>query len=123
MLLPIADIAIGACAIAFAFMGLVAIVTPKRVTQQFDIPVLTVAGRNEVRAVYGGFGIAMSIILVGALFADPLRTGICFSVGGALAGMACGRALSAMIDRSIGAYPRLYLCIEACGAALLFYAA
>lgn len=37
-------------------MGIGAIAKPTVVTAQFGILELTPAGRNEVRAVYGGFG-------------------------------------------------------------------
>jgi hypothetical protein len=118
-----ASIMIGFCAIGFAFMGLAAIFAPRRVTEQFDIPVLTKAGRNEVRAVYGGFGLVMAGMLVVALMQLDLRAGICLTLSGALAGMAGGRILSALIDRGIDRFPGLYLCIELIGAGLLLYAA
>ena len=109
-------------ALAFAFMGLVAIVSPTRVTRQFDIPQLTAAGRNEVRAVYGGFGLSVALALIIALESQSLRPGLCMAIAFALAGMAIGRLISASLDRQLAAFPRLYLGIEAVGAALLAYA-
>jgi hypothetical protein len=104
-------------------MGLGAIATPIRVTRQFDILELTAAGRNEVRSVYGGFGVAMAAMFALALWRPELRGGICLTAAAALAGMAGGRLLSALIDRQIGRYPLLYLGLEAVVASLLFYAA
>jgi len=46
-----------ALALAFALMGIGALVSPTVVTRQFGIPALTPEGRSEVRAVYGGFGL------------------------------------------------------------------
>lgn len=104
-------------------MGLGAIATPIRVTRQFDILELTAAGRNEVRSVYGGFGVAMAAMFALALLRPELRSGICLTAAAALTGMAGGRLLSALIDRQIGRYPLFYLCLEAVVASLLFYAA
>lgn len=116
-------IGIAVCALGFAFMGAAAIVAPTRVTAQFDVPTLSVAGSNEVRAVYGGFGLAMAAILSLAVLDPALRAGICLTAAAALAGMAAGRALSAAIDRGIGGFPLLYLAIETAAAVMLFTAA
>lgn len=104
-------------------MGLGSIVAPIRVTRQFDIVTLTPAGRNEVRAVYGGFGLAMAAMFATALLQPDLRSGICLTAAAALAGMGGGRLLSAGIDRQIGRFPLFYLCLEVILAGLLFYAA
>jgi membrane associated rhomboid family serine protease len=115
------DIVVGITGVAFAFMGLAAIIAPSRVTAQFDIPALTIAGRNEVRAVYGGFGLAVSGMLALAIFDPTLRPGICLTIGMALAGMAGGRLLSAGLDRALPRWPLVYCAIEAVGAVLLIY--
>jgi hypothetical protein len=106
-------------AAGFLFMGVVALVFPARVTAQFDLPNLTLAGRNEVRAVYGGFGIAIGVLLLASLFMPGFRSGICLAVSVALAGMAGGRVLSALIDGKVAGYPLLYLFIEVAGAVML----
>ncbi len=116
------DIVAAFGATCFAFMGCAALVAPARITEQFDIPDLSAAGRNEVRAVYGGFGLAMAALLALTIFAPALRVGIFVTVAGALAGMAAGRFASALIDRAIGRLSVFYLCVEAAGAALLFHA-
>jgi hypothetical protein len=121
--MPLTDVAVSFVAVTFAFMGLVAIAAPTRVTGQFDIPALSASGRNEVRAVYGGFGLAMAGMLVAALNAPGLRLGIVLAIAAALAGMAGGRLLSAVMDRRIGRFPLMYMGIEAVGATLLAYAA
>lgn len=104
-------------------MGLGAILAPRRVTRQFDIPELSAAGRSEVRAVYGGFGLAMAVMFAVALARPDLRAGIGLTTGAALAGMAGGRLLSAMMDREIGRLPLFYLCLEIAIAATLFWSA
>jgi membrane associated rhomboid family serine protease len=110
-------------AAGFALMGAGSILAPLAVTRQFDVPTLTPAGRNEVRAVYGGFGLAISAMLVLVLWTPELRPGVCLTIAAALGGMAGGRLLSALIDRELGRLPFLYLCLETLGAALLVYAA
>lgn len=110
-------------ALFFAVMGAVALVNPTYVSTQFGIPALTPDGRNEVRAVYGGFGVAMAVALVAARFTPSLRVGICMTLAAALVGMAVGRLVSAAIDRRLGAAPRRYLALEILIAALLWFGA
>ena len=98
---------------------------PARVTRQFGISELDADGRNEVRAVYGGFGLAVAGALAVALAEPAWRVSAAAAVGVALGGMALGRLCSAMIDRRIGRFPMLYGAIEAGGslsllAAILF---
>jgi Domain of unknown function (DUF4345) len=115
----LSEIIILVAVFAFSFMGLVSIAFPIRVTQQFDIFQLTYNGRNEVRAVYGGFGLAMAAILLVAYFTPQYRSGVCITIAAALAGMAAGRLLSILIDQKIGKFPALYMCIELIGAGAL----
>ena len=104
-------------------MGIGAIAKPALVTGQFGILELTAAGRNEVRAVYGGFGIFMALALVVALRQSDLRDGILFVVVAALGGMAAGRLVSAVIDRAIDRAPLGFLVLEVVVAVLLVAAA
>jgi hypothetical protein len=106
----------------FIVMGLGALIKPLLVTTQFGILELSAAGRNEVRAVYGGFGILMGVALLVALRHAELRGGIVFASACALAGMAAGRLVSALIDRTIDKGPLLYLVIEVAVALLLIFA-
>jgi hypothetical protein len=106
----------------FAFMGAVAMVAPERVTRQFGIDALNRDGRNEVRAVYGGFGLAMAAGFVAAQALPELRNGFCLAAALALGGMAGGRVVSAAIDRGIGRFPVLYGVLESIGAAASLYA-
>jgi hypothetical protein len=110
-------------ALLFTVMGVGALVVPDRVTQQFDVPPLTIAGRNEVRAVYGGFGIAMAAMLIVASTSADLRLGVGLTIGVALIGMAVGRLVSAVIDRSLPSRPLMYLVVELLAAAVILYGA
>ena len=108
-------------AAAFAAMGAGAIARPRLVLSQFGVPVDTVDGRNEVRAVYGGFGLAIAALLAVAALADPTTAdGIVLSVAVALAGMAAGRLISTAFERPAKTYPVwVYFAIEVAGAAAL----
>ena len=117
------ELALSIAALGFGVMGFGALVRPEQVTRQFGIAALDIDGRNEVRAVYGGFGLVMAVILAFVAVDDGYRTGVALTVALALVGMALGRTISAGIDASITHVPLLYLIVELTGAAILFYAA
>ena len=112
-------------AAGFAGMGLLALARPREVLAQFGVATETVEGRNEVRAVYGGFGLAVAALLAVAAVGDPATAeGILVAVAFALAGMAGGRLVGAALERPPGAYPVwVYFSIEVAGAAALLAAA
>jgi hypothetical protein len=93
-------------------MGLVALVQPERVVRYFGTNELTVDGRNEVRAVYGGFGVAMGLLLLVSTSVDPIRPGVLLCLAVALLGMAAGRGISRAVDGRAGFYPWFYLGVE-----------
>ena len=105
----------------FAFMGVGSIVLPSKTLAQFGISDLNADGRNEVRAVYGGFGLATALLLIAATQVPEIRFGVMLSIGVALSGMAFGRIISALIDREIGRIPLFYLVLELIAAVLLFW--
>ena len=113
------DLPVLAAILAFALMGVGALARPLLVSRQFDISTLTAAGRNEVRAVYGGFGIFIALALLVALRQPELRSGILFTVAAALGGMAAGRLVSAAVDRAIDRAPLGYLALEVIVAVML----
>ena len=113
------DLPIHIAVAGFTVMGVGAIAKPAFVTAQFGILELTPAGRSEVRAVYGGFGIFMAVALMVALRQPELREGILFTVAAALGGMAAGRLLSAAVDRCIDRAPMGYLALEGIVAVML----
>ncbi|WP_280397084.1 DUF4345 family protein [Nocardia carnea] len=110
-----------AAGLFFTGMGLYALAAPGRLVRPFGITVGTASGRSEVRAVYGGFGLAVA----GALFwaaatAGELGRGIVLAVAVALAGMAAGRVVSRMLDTPAAFYPIwFYFWVEALAAVAL----
>ncbi len=107
-------------AVLFAGMGVYALATPARLVAPFDVTLGSATSRAEVRAVYGGFGLAIAAILMVALASPELRTGILLTVAAALAGMAFGRVVSALDGRT-SFYPNwFYFLAESVTAAALF---
>ncbi len=93
--------AVIAVALFMAGMGLLALVAPTRFLRFVGSEPLGRDGRNEVRAVYGGFGVMMFAVLLYALRDAAYRPGILLCVGVALVGMALGRIISIIPDRGI----------------------
>jgi len=106
----------------FAGMGVYALAAPATLVRPFGITLGESASRSEVRAVYGGFGLAIAGVLAYAAVAGgDVRTGILITVGAALAGMAFGRLASAALGDRTAFYPNwFYFLVEAVAAAVLF---
>lgn len=107
-------------AVFFTGMGIYALATPARLMAPFGIALDSATARSEVRAVYGGFGVATGAVLAVAVADPQLRPGVLTAVAAALAGMAFGRLVSALDGRS-RFYPNwFYFGVEAVGAAAVF---
>ncbi len=105
----------------FAAMGLYALAFPHKIVDRFGVVVETGDGRNEIRAVYGGFGVAIGALLLAPLIKPALLEGVVLAVAVALLGMAAGRVVGAVFDRP-GLWPVVFFGIELAGAALLLSA-
>ena len=112
-------------AVFFLGMGVYALAAPAKMIQVFGITLPERESRSEVRAVYGGFGLAVAGVLAfAAVHSSPVRTGIMITVGLALAGMAFGRIVSAVVDGLTSFYPNWFYCIvEIVGASALLLTA
>jgi hypothetical protein len=120
----VATVVIIAVGVFFLGMGAYALAAPAALVRPFRLVADSPESRSEVRAVYGGFGVAVAAVLGVAAFDPALRSGIVITVGTALAGMAVGRLASRMLDRGTAFYPIwFYCCVEAVAAGLLFSAA
>lgn len=113
---------IGVIAVFFLGMGVYALAAPAALVRPFGITLRESASRSEVRAVYGGFGLAIAGVLVYAAVADgDVRRGILITVGVALAGMAFGRLAAAALGDRTAFYPNWFYClVEALAAVALF---
>jgi hypothetical protein len=109
--------------IFFLAMGVLALVAPERVAAIFGTTGLTADGRNEVRAVYGGFGVAVGVLLIVATGNPALRPGVLATIAAALGGMAGGRLVAALVERPRRFYPCWFYCVaETLMAAVLIAA-
>ncbi|WP_280421087.1 DUF4345 domain-containing protein [Nocardia carnea] len=110
-----------AAALFFTGMGLYALTAPARLVRPFGIAVTTSSGRSEVRAVYGGFGLAVAAALIwSATTTGELGRGVVIAVAIALAGMAAGRVVSRVLDAPAAFYPVwFYFWVEVLAAAAL----
>jgi hypothetical protein len=115
---------VGVSAVFFAGMGLRALSAPAAMLRPFGVTLEQAVSRAEVRAVYGGFGLAIAAVLGYSLTApEQIRTGILLTVSVALAGMAFGRVCSAVIDERTRFYPNWFYClVELVLAAALWWA-
>lgn len=109
----------------FLGMGVYALAAPAAILRPFGFSLGSDAQRAEVRAVYGGFGLAIAGVLGWAMTAPTsVRTGVLITVAAALAGMALGRVLSAALGDRTSFYPNWFYClVEAVAAAALCWVA
>lgn len=105
-------------ALFFFGMGLAALVRPAFVVGLYGMTPDSPEARNEVRAVYGGFGLAIGAVLLWALHDPAAQRGVLLTVGVALVGMAFGRLVGFAIERT-GPIPVLTCVGELILAAML----
>ena len=110
-------------AVFFLGMGLYALAAPASLIRPFGITLSRPESRAEVRAVYGGFGLAIAGVLVYAALHPSASDAILITVAVALAGMAVGRLISAIVDERTAFYPNwFYFLVEVALAAALVFA-
>jgi hypothetical protein len=115
-----ADLAVFAVAGFYAALGVVCFAQPERVPAGFGAASPPPAYRNEIRAIYGGFPIALAAVLVWATGASAdVREGVLIAAAVSTAGMALARLASAAIERPRSSYPWLWFCVEVVLVALL----
>ncbi|MFI7062802.1 DUF4345 domain-containing protein [Kribbella sp. NPDC050124] len=116
-------IAIVVVAVFFAGMGLYGLAAPAALVRPFGIQAAGPHARTEVRAVYGGFGLAVAGMLVVAAIDADIRRGAVIAVAVALGGMAAGRLVGRVVDRPAAFYPIwFYFWVEVVLAAVLWFA-
>jgi len=106
-------------AVGFAVMGIGALVRPALIWAPFGVEPTTPESRSEIRAVYGGFGLALAALLVLTNDSAALRDGVLVAVAVSLFGMAAGRLVSALLEpRTLLRSPGFFLVLEIGVAAL-----
>lgn len=108
-----------AAALFYALIGLAALLRPERLLEGFGILAESPDSRNEIRAVYGGFPLAVAGLLAFCVTGTPFANGILLALALASAGMAAGRFVSAVIDRQLGRYPAIFTALELIVAGLI----
>ena len=111
-----------AVAALFLGMGGYGLVAPAALIRPFGVGLPGPEARTEIRAVYGGFGVAMAAVLtVAAVRPGPAATGAVTAVAAALLGMAGGRLLARLAEAPVAFYPSwFYFWVElVAGGALL----
>jgi hypothetical protein len=117
-----ADVAVFAVAIFYAGLGAVCLAQPRRVPAQFGADANPPAAyRNEIRAIYGGFPLALAAVLAWAATgaSADVREGVLVAAAVSTAGMALGRLVSAVIDPAESRAPWLWFGVEVVLVALL----
>ena len=105
----------------FLGMGVYGLAAPAMLIQPFGVGLSGSDARTEVRAVYGGFGIAMAVVLtVATVNPGDVATGSVTAVASALLGMAGGRLLARLIETPSAFYPSwFYFWVELVGGGVL----
>jgi hypothetical protein len=115
-----ADAAVFAVAAFYAALGVVCLAQPQRVPATFGASEPASTYRNEIRAIYGGFPIALAAVLVWATGqSDSIREGVLVAAAVSTAGMALGRLASAAIELPQGNVVWLWFTAEVALVALL----
>ncbi|MBV1934345.1 MAG: DUF4345 domain-containing protein [Parvibaculaceae bacterium] len=99
-------------ALFFFYMGFGAVIDPDSTLSYFSAGTLGADMRNEVRAVYGGYGVAIGLLLLATLKMSSLKTGVRLTVSVSVGGMAAGRFLSMLMEQPAGDFPLLILFVE-----------
>lgn len=109
-------------AVLYLIMGVLGIFQPMRILKMLSVTETSPEMRNEARAVYGGFGVAIATALFLATRLDGLRIGVLFTVAISLLGMAVGRMISLLVERPSGKNPYIFLVLEILLCVTLGYA-
>jgi len=112
---------IAVLAVFFLGMGVYALAAPPSLLRPFGITLSGDASRSEVRALYGGFGLAIAAVLAYSAVQLDVRARVLMSVAAAVAGMAFGRLAAAALGDRTAFYPNwFYFLVETVAAAALF---
>ncbi len=111
-------------ALLFLGMGAYGLLAPTALTRPLGMRLVGPQARSEVRAVYGGFGLAVGLLLVAAAWnVGDIRPGALTAVAVALLGMASGRLVARATEPTGGFYPVwFYFSLELTAATILLLA-
>ncbi|MBB3724954.1 DUF4345 domain-containing protein [Nonomuraea dietziae] len=115
---------IAVVAVFFLAMGVYGLVAPTALIRPFRIVADSAEARTEIRAVYGGYGVAVAgLLMVAAADAGGIRRSVVTAVAVSLWGMAFGRLVARAVERLPAFYPSwLYFWVEIVGGGALLAA-
>lgn len=108
-------------AVFFFCMRVSAIVRPRSVVSFVPSEPETIDACNEVRAVCGGFGVAVSLRQIFTAKNEAIKLGATLAVAASLFGMAIGRVSSLFLERP-GKWPMVFIFTESGWKGLLLWA-
>jgi hypothetical protein len=117
--ISLASVAPALAGLFYLVLGLAALARPTTLLVGFGLTAEGIDARNEVRAVYGGFPLAVAGLVAWSLSGAPNAAGILLALAMASLGMALGRLMSAAIDQRIGRLPAMFIGVEVALALLL----
>jgi Domain of unknown function (DUF4345) len=106
----------------FLWLGVLAMRRPRNLLRGFGITAPTADGQNEIRAIYGGFPLALAAVLLLPIVRPELLDGIVVTSAAAVLGMVAGRLVSAAVDRSFGRFSLIFTAVEVAIATILIVA-
>ena len=110
------DITVMLVALLFLGMGMATLVKPALLSTTFGSDVTGRPWRNEIRAVYGGFGIAIAFGLVLVqTWLPEFKGGLFLAIALALLGMAFGRLIGFLLESGSGHWTVFYFILEIAG--------
>ena len=115
----LSTVAPAAAGLFYFVLGAAALARPETLLTGFGLAAQTRDSRNEIRAVYGGFPLAVAVLVLWSLTGADEPEGILLALAVASLGMAVGRLVSAGLDGGIGRLPALFVGVELVLAALL----
>lgn len=96
--------------LALLAVGLTGLVSPESLFDPLGVALTSVAGRNEVRAAYGGMHLGVGALLLWAAWCPAQRRAGLWLVAAFMGGLALGRFSSLLFDGAPGAFVvRLWL--------------
>jgi len=119
MSMPLSTMATAIAGMFYLSLGVAALARPATLLAGFGLAAQVVDARNEVRAVYGGFPLAVAGLVAWSLSGAADAKGILIALAVASLGMAAGRLVSAAIDRQLGLLPTVFFVIELALALML----
>jgi hypothetical protein len=91
-------------AVALVLVGVTGLFSPAQLFDPLGVPLLTPAGRNEIRAAYGGMHLGVGLLLIVWTWQRERRRAALWLVAAFMGGLALGRLASLFADGAPGSF-------------------